>query len=112
MNVCDIKTYWDELAWVAGDETIQAVLIEKPDEWETSDWSQRIPEDRCGVLLEATEASKLLAYDYDDGYGGRDCHALYAYTPTRVIFLTEYDGSTRLSSVPRHPDPNERVQVP
>lgn len=45
----------------------------------------------------------LLDYEYDSGYGGQECHSIWLWTPTRVLFVHEYDGSTYVASVPRHP---------
>ena len=43
-------------------------------------------------------------YDFDSGYGGQECHSFYIYTDNDVFFIWEYDGSTRISSVPRNPN--------
>jgi hypothetical protein len=54
----------------------------------------------------------LLDYEYDDGYGSPNCHRVYIYTKTRVHFIHEYDGSTQVRSVPRHPKVvNHRTRV-
>lgn len=42
-------------------------------------------------------------YDYDTGFGGVDCHAVYLWTPTRIIFVAEYDGATSVQSLPLSP---------
>lgn len=39
-------------------------------------------------------------YDYNSGFGLADCHAILLWTPTRVIFVAEYDGSTSVESLP------------
>ena len=58
---------------------------------------------RKGEMLTWDEAQPLLDYDYDTGCGLRDCHAVYAWTATRVLFVVEYDGATWISSAPRNP---------
>lgn len=55
------------------------------------------------VVLPWAEAREWLDYEFDDGFGGADCHPIYAWTATRVMMIGEYDGSTRLEVVPRHP---------
>lgn len=60
-----------------------------------TDWADRV--------IPWSEAEKILDYDYDDGYGSQDCHNVYVWTPTRVLGVHEYDGSTSISSVPRNP---------
>lgn len=54
-------------------------------------------------ILSWQEARPHLDYQYDSGYGAVDCHAVYAWTPSRVLFISQYDGSTHVTSVPRHP---------
>lgn len=51
------------------------------------------------------EVKAQLDYEYDAGYGCEDCHALWIWTPTRVLFICCYDGSTWVSGVPRNPTP-------
>ena len=47
----------------------------------------------------------LLDYEYDHGFGGMECHAIVAWTASRVIFVAEYDGATGVESLPRNPEP-------
>ena len=51
------------------------------------------------------QAMPVLSYKYDTGYGGQDCHDFWAWTPTRVLFVHEYDGATSIASAPRFPGP-------
>ena len=37
------------------------------------------------------------------GYGAPVCCPMRIYTPSHIIFVSEYDGSTRLNDIPRHP---------
>lgn len=55
------------------------------------------------VLLTWNEALPFIDREYDNGYGAPECPATYAWTPTRVLFVVQYDGSTCISSVPRDP---------
>lgn len=55
------------------------------------------------VVLTWDEARPHLDYTYDAGFGGQDCHSLYAWTASRVLFVAEYDGSTRVTWVHRNP---------
>ena len=54
-------------------------------------------------ILTWEEARPHLDYEYDSGYGSQDCHNVYIWTPTRVIYIHEYDGSTWPETVPRNP---------
>lgn len=69
-----------------------------------------ISEDRGGNyegptrLMSWAEARRELNYNYDAGYGGQDCHDIYVWTSDRIYSIHEYDGSTCIISVPRHPE--------
>src|SRR5665648_1093277 len=60
---------------------------------------------RQGEVPPWSVARPLLDYEYDTGYGAPDCQAVHAWTAYRVIFVSQYDGSTRVTWVPRHPTP-------
>lgn len=61
------------------------------------------PDDVFGKPLPWDEAAPLLDYTYDTGYGGPECHAVTVWTTDRVLFVTQYDGSTAVDAVPRNP---------
>lgn len=65
--------------------------------------AEPIPEEKKGVVLTWEEARPLLAYNYDAGFGASECHAIYAWTESRVLFVVEYDGATWVSWAPRNP---------
>jgi hypothetical protein len=48
-------------------------------------------------------AAPLLDYEYDSGYGTPDCQAIVAWTQNWILFVTQYDGSTEVCSIPRNP---------
>ena len=54
-------------------------------------------------LLTWEEGAPWLDYEFDRGYGAPRCNAVYAWTASRVIFISTYDGSTSPCSVPRNP---------
>ena len=57
-----------------------------------------------GKVLTWLEAIRWIDYWFDSGYGSiARCNAIYAWTKSKVIFVHEYDGSTRIRSVPRNP---------
>jgi len=93
----------------AGDEEIVGIVIGWYG-WSTSSCDpsriaddRNVPREKIGVVLTWEEAKPFLGYTYDSGYGGAECHAITAWTPTRVLFVAQYDGSTWLDSVPRDP---------
>lgn len=64
---------------------------------------REVPSDKFGVLLPWSEARPLLDYAYDDSFGSPDCHSVWAWTPSLVLFVGEYDGATRVEAAPRNP---------
>ena len=101
-------TFADDLLEAAGDEPIVQVVIGDSDGgmdcsvW-PSEWRFAPGLTRQRELLTWAEAQPFL--DYDDGvdYDVRDDHAVYAWTPTRVLFVVEHDGTTQICSAPRNP---------
>lgn len=64
-----------------------------------------------GKVVKWSAARPLLDYSYRSGFGGTDCHPIHLWTPTSVVFVAAYDGSTWLASVPRNPTDSEPVHV-
>jgi hypothetical protein len=63
-----------------------------------------VPKERQGQLLTLDEASPMMeGWSFYGGFGSPSCPAVYIWTNQRVIWVTQYDGSTRLSSAPRNP---------
>ena len=62
-----------------------------------------VPWEKRGHCLPVEEALELLNYDYDTNFGAPSCHAIYVWTGKRIIWITQYDGSTSLDSAPRNP---------
>ena len=78
-------------------EVIEAIVVGERDPW-----AEPRPENKRKIQTWA-DVREQLDYEYDDGFGGPDCHAILVWTANRVIFVSEYDGSTCLRSVPRNP---------
>jgi hypothetical protein len=63
-----------------------------------------VPKDKRGVILTLEEAEPYMqAWNFYGGYGAPDCYAVNIWTNQRVLWITQYDGSTSLSSAPRNP---------
>ena len=63
-----------------------------------------VPFDRRGKLLTADEAKPLMVgWSFFGGFGSPRCYAVHVWTNQRVLWVTQYDGSTDLNSMPRHP---------
>jgi hypothetical protein len=57
-----------------------------------------------GRVLTIEEAEPMMqSWSFFGGYGSPDCYATYIWTDRRVLWVTQYDGATGLSSAPRHP---------
>ena len=91
------------LEGAAGSETILSAVIGSFNGYEERIQPDRIPAEKRGVVLPWVEARALLDYEYNNGFGGADCHPVFAWTPTRVLFVHEYDGATGVQWVPREP---------
>lgn len=58
---------------------------------------------RQNVLLTWVEARSMLDYEFSDGFGGVGCNAIWIWTKTWVIGVSQYDGSTSPFRVLRNP---------
>lgn len=92
-------TFAEDIEAVAGDEPIEAVVI---GEYRWNDYRGIDSKKVCRPITWA-EARPLLDYDYDRGFGGVECHSIYAYTATAIIFVVQYDGATYVDKMPRFP---------
>jgi len=102
-----VSNFLHDIEEALGDEAVESIVIGGTYWLNQEDDERFIPEDKRGVLLSWEEARPLLDYAYDDGYGGEDCHPIYLWTATRVLFIGCYDGSTWVTWVPRHPEAGE-----
>lgn len=90
------------LEGAAGGEAIEGIVIGEFG-WDSYGLREDHPPVRTGVVLTWDEARPMLDYAYDAGYGAPDCHAVWAWTASRVLFVVQYDGSTGVQWVPRNP---------
>jgi hypothetical protein len=88
-----------------GDEQIEAITIgEAPSRIRYSeDYTGKKIHGYENKLLSLEEASYYLDYDFHDGFGAEDCHAITAWSATKIAFVVCYDGSTWLQTLPRNP---------
>lgn len=87
----------------AGDEPIIACVIGDYG-WGWADSEENVAvKDVKGKVVSWDEAKKYLDYEFDNGYGGENCHAVFAWTENWMIFISQYDGSTRCNTIPRNP---------
>jgi hypothetical protein len=105
-----VSTFAEDIEQVAGGEPILAVVIGEfgwGNGWDADGYGEKapIPWSKRGIPLLWSEARPLLNYEYYTGHGAPSCHAIYAWTISQVIFVSQYDGSTRLVNIPRNPVP-------
>jgi hypothetical protein len=73
--------------------------------WGEEDIPNPIPWDMRRKVLSVEEAMPLMqGWSFSGGYGAPECYATYIWTNKRVFWVTQYDGSTSLNSVPRNPE--------
>ena len=107
----DISNFLADILAEAEEETIECVVFTEAAIQDYSDIDTRnIPEELVGKPLTLEEATPLLDYKYDAGYGGKDCHYVNVWTATRVFYIEEYDGSTVVTWQPRNPPTRESDQ--
>jgi hypothetical protein len=64
-----------------------------------------VPLEKRGLLLDAGDAEPLMrGWSFNGGYGSPECYAVRIWTDRRIFWVTQYDGSTSLSSTRRHPE--------
>lgn len=85
------------------DDVFEAIVVGEFGGWSRGDKRDIVPPDKRGVPVSWAEAAPWLDYEYEDGFGGADCHAIYAWSKNFVYFIGEYDGSTGVQCVPRNP---------
>ena len=94
----------DWITEMANGEPVEAVVIGDLGGYHYPDDDEKVQPPR-GVLLSWDEAVPHISYEFDDGYGSAGCHAIIAWTASRVISVSEYDGSTCPFWMPRNPTP-------
>lgn len=63
-----------------------------------------VPSNKKFKVLTFQEAKPLMdGWSFYNTYGIPKCYAVTIWTNKRVIWVTQYDGSTKLSSAPRNP---------
>jgi hypothetical protein len=63
-----------------------------------------VPFEKRGILLTLRQAKGYMdGWTFSGFWGSCACYATYIWTSERVICVTQYDGATGLTSMPRHP---------
>jgi hypothetical protein len=88
---------------IAGSEPIEVVVIGRHDNDSFLGDRKPFNDAPIGKILTWEQAKPFLRYEFHSGFGGADCHPVFAWTPTRIIAIAEYDGSTSPMWLPRNP---------
>lgn len=94
----------DWIIEAAAGEAVQAVVL--GDMGWGSIGSERIPnygDQPRGKVLTWDEAEPWISYEFNDGFGAPGCNAVVAYTESKIISVSQYDGSTTKFIVQRNP---------
>ena len=98
---------WDEIQDDMGEGEVLEYVVFGPWSWGGSRDnipSPEVPPSIMGRRLLPQEAEPFLkTFGFDGGYGSPECYATWVYTNKRVMWVTQYDGSTCLDHMPRHP---------
>jgi hypothetical protein len=99
MYMANIKEWLEEAVAEFG-EPLEAIVVGTHDD---NRYEGGYPLADENVVLPVADGLKKLDQEYDAGFGGADCFPMFAWTASRVFFISEYDGATCLSWVPRNP---------
>ena len=96
----------DILDATKGEEIEKIVIFEEREGGygEVDEEYDLVPPDFIGKIKGFNEVIRFLNYEYNDGFGGMECHGFYLWTKKRVYYVHEYDGSTSICSCPRNPE--------
>lgn len=84
-------------------EPIESVVIATYGGYYNDDGNKAIPKEFIGKPVCFGDVREYFDYEYDDGFGGTECHAIYLYTQNFIVFVSEYDGATSVDCIPRNP---------
>ena len=99
-----LDAYLDLIEYLAEGETVEAIVFGEYGWGGFMEDDVHIPKEKQGIVMTLDKAEPMMrGWTYDGGYGSPQCYATYVWTNKRVIWVTQYDGSTTLDSAPRHP---------
>lgn len=100
-----LNAYKDLKGCLEKGETIEAIVF---GEWGWGGYREPVekpvPKEKQGVVLSIEEAKPMMAgWTYFCGYGAPECYATNVWTNKRILWITQYDGSTSIDHAPRNP---------
>lgn len=82
----------------------EIIVVDNPDDYYDDGKPKDFPKDSLGKLFKLKDVIHYFDYEYNRGFGGRECQNVLIYTEKEVFYVHEYDGSTSLVIIPRHPE--------
>lgn len=100
-----MNAYDDLIEFLNADETVEGIVF---GDWGWGGFGEPenlpLPSDKKGVVMSLAESRPYMeGWSFYGGYGSPECYAVYIWTNQRVIWVTQYDGSTELDCAPRSP---------
>ena len=99
-----IRTWFEEFETATG-EKIETIVLLPADDWGRCSHNNFLSEPvQIGSVVERNELpDSFLDREFDSGYGSAEARPFVAYSPSFVVFISEYDGSESIGWIPRHP---------
>jgi len=97
-----MANFLKDIEKVLGDNEVEAIVIGHFGGYGTDDRDQ-LSSNR-NKIQKWNDVKQYMDYEYDDSWGGQDCHSVFIWTKDRIYFVGTYDGSTWITSVPRNPE--------
>ena len=99
-----LNAYDDLMKFLEKDEVVENIIFGDYGWSGFGEDVKFIKRNQKNKLMTIDEAKPLMnGWSFDGGFGSPDCYATYIWTNKRVIWVTQYDGSTNLDSMPRNP---------
>lgn len=103
-EIIEVKYAYDEIIEFLEDKEEIENIVFNTNYFTEDIWDFYLPKKYIGSLLSLKEARPYLyGWKIGGGYGGEEVIPFYIWTNKRILFIGCYDGSTWLTSVPRHP---------
>jgi len=105
---------WEEIKnKLDKDEMLEHVVFGSWGSFSDDAPTPEVPPNVMGCRLLPHEAKPfLLTFSFNGDYGTPECYATWIYTNKNVYWVTQYDGSTSLDSMPRNPTQDRIPYMP
>lgn len=94
---------WIETAEARCGEKVEKLVIGLGPDWHDEDYVTLPPAPWHNTPLNREEGLAHLTADFYPGFGSPASPPIYAWTPTYLFLIHEYDGATSLRILPRNP---------